>query len=220
MDATGTDGDCGPWIYSYLGLGNTGYTPSSCSIGSSSSAGTIVSTAYTSSGSGSGLSFVPSPMEAAMPFTCGNYAKLTKIQKKQHVKSLVQEFFGAPSSANCSIIKGGGDMSVLERWLSDMGVGWVLQLGDDGVAASAVTHDYACYARSWVSGLFEITATIHLMAPTFYEIYYGSGLVSILDEFQFAQFALKAMLKMLPFVDVTVSVTNMGCNHCTISSVP
>jgi hypothetical protein len=57
----------------------------------------------------------------------GFYIEKTDEQKIKHVRSLVQEFFvtGTPS-VNCCI--NGGDMSVVERWLTELGVGWLPHL--------------------------------------------------------------------------------------------
>lgn len=86
----------------------------------------------------------------------------------KRIKRLVQEFAGDAPSAECSIKgkgKGKGPMGVLERWFTELGVGWVLQL-DGGACASAV-HD-TFYTRSWIRVLSEITDTIHLVTPFFH----------------------------------------------------
>jgi hypothetical protein len=68
-------------------------------------------------------------MEAAMHW---DYFRIHEETDAEHVKSLAHEFFDAPL-VNCSI-KGGGDMGVLEKWFTELGVGWVLHLAS-GVSA-------------------------------------------------------------------------------------
>ena len=56
-----------------------------------------------------------------------------KEERMKRIKRLVQEFAGDAPSAECSIKgkgkgKGKGPMGVLERWFTELGIGWVLQL--------------------------------------------------------------------------------------------
>lgn len=69
-----------------------------------------------------------------------------KEQIKQ-ITSLVQEF---------SIPAGAGNMSVLERWFAELGVTWVLHLGDGASAAAMLAHAFD-------NALAKITETISLM---------------------------------------------------------
>lgn len=69
--------------------------------------------------------------------------------EKEPIISLVQEFFSAPS-ANGSIQV--CDKSVVERWLTQLGVGWVLSLQDGaGASAGKVLDRHA--PRSWIRAL-------------------------------------------------------------------
>nr|TKW39270.1 hypothetical protein SEVIR_1G167300v2 [Setaria viridis] len=125
-------------------------------------------------------------------------------KKAKRIKS-AKEFFGAPS-AKCSIE--GADMGVLERWLMELGIGWVLHLAD-GVAAGKLKLD-PNHASSWIRALTEITNTFCLMVSLL------PGHVSEEEEDAAAAAAMEseyisslqdlsiiqqAMLKMLAFVD-------------------
>jgi hypothetical protein len=57
-----------------------------------------------------------------------------KEMKREEIKRLAKEFFGAPSA---KWTLEGGDMSVLEKWFKKLGVGWVLRFAD-GAAAGEV----------------------------------------------------------------------------------
>ncbi|CAO2177559.1 unnamed protein product [Urochloa humidicola] len=193
----GRDGGLGSWSYDYLG--QTRYTPYSIN---SSSSGTL-STGYTFTGSH--MSSVS--MEAAVATPLGDYPELITEENKKHIKSLVREFFGAPS-ANGSI-----NISALEKWFTELGVSWVLHTPD--ITSNA-------QAPSWVYALHEITETIHLMAKLLPEIE-SKNEARVPDQIQFAQFIQETMLKMLAFVDVVIAsnakitmgeVINWGPQQC------
>jgi len=130
--------------------GQSSYTISSCS-------GTA-STVYTSTGSHmSSISLV-----AAMHLELEGVT--TEEEQIKHIKSWVQKFFGSPS-ANCSI--NGGDMSVLERWLTELGVGWVVHLADGAPAPAEVDSGWIDDARSWIRALAQIVETIRFTTTLF-----------------------------------------------------
>ncbi|WVZ78412.1 hypothetical protein U9M48_026125 [Paspalum notatum var. saurae] len=133
----------------------------------SSKSGTVVSTGYTFSGSyRSSLSMEG---EAAIMHLdllgihddddnvpcCWEETTVEELPMTG-IDSMVQEFFAAaPSSSSGS----GGDMSVLRRWFTEMGVDWVLRLAADDDASSAAgvlqhTSDGAC--SSWTHALSRI----------------------------------------------------------------
>jgi hypothetical protein len=140
----------------------------------SSSSGTVSTTAYTST-DGSHLSWISMDAAALHSEEMEKSRKETEKTKMKPVKSLVMEFFGAPS---------GSDMRVLERWLTELGVGWVLHLAEGKVQQ---TPD----ASSWFRALTEIMGTISLIAE------------SDEEQAQFASFTQQALLKLLAFVDFT-----------------
>ncbi|CAO2186662.1 unnamed protein product [Urochloa humidicola] len=171
-----------------------------------------VSTGYTFTGSH--LSSVS--MEAAMATTIGSYPELITEEKKKRIKSLIREFFGAPSATG-SINSGyyNDNISALKKWFIELGVYWVLHApGPDGICS--------VHAPSWTHALDKITETIQLMAKLFPEIE-SMNEARIPDQIQFAQFIQKTMLKMLSFVDVIVAsnakitmeeVMNWGPQQC------
>ncbi|CAL5040775.1 unnamed protein product [Urochloa decumbens] len=196
----GRDGGGGPWSYRER-TGSSSYT-----ISSSCSSGTL-STAYASSGSrlSSSLSMEAAIMQFEEMEKKGTTEfvqppakkcrKETDAEKKvKQIKSLVKEFFCAPS-ANCS-----GDMRVLERWFSEeLGVGWVLHLADDAPAGKL---QHTLDAPSWIWALSKITDTFCLMRRS---------LIFPMEEeeqVQFAIFTQQAMLKMLAFFDIVVLTGN------------
>lgn len=125
---------------------------SSCTI--SSYSGTA-STIYTSTGSHiSSISLV-----AAMTLNLELEGVTTEEEQIKHIKSLVREFFGSPW-ANCT--SKGGDMSVLESWLTELGVGWVLHLADGAPAPAEVVD-----AGSWIRALAQILETIRFTTTLF-----------------------------------------------------
>ncbi|RCV23265.1 hypothetical protein SETIT_4G285500v2 [Setaria italica] len=135
---------------------------SSCAI--SSSSGTV-STTYASTGSR--LSSIILDLE----IHDGEYVSWEESEEGQmkRIESLVQELFGAPLLANCS-----GDMRVLERWFSELGVGWVLHLpladdDDAPAAAGKLKLEHSFDARSWIRALAEIVRTIRSTASLFPE---------------------------------------------------
>ncbi|XP_066371599.1 exocyst complex component EXO70C2-like [Miscanthus floridulus] len=220
MAATGRDaggrGTSLPW--SYRLREQTGRSNSYDNSISSSSSGTIVSTTYTSSGSG--LSSISMYEVRHFELALGEDTELVRPTKKScierdetmkhmDIKSLVQEFFGAPSAErSININSNSGDMSVLERWFSDLGVAWVLHLPDGDDACAELHHTSAAAAERWIHGLHRIL-----------EISFGACVEEDEDQpvpesdkrannvpFQipFARFAKEAMLKMLPFVDMAI----------------
>ncbi|OEL14562.1 hypothetical protein BAE44_0024419 [Dichanthelium oligosanthes] len=100
----------------------------------------------------------------AVATSFGHYPESITEEKRKHIKSLAQEFFGAPSW-NCSI--NSGDISVLEKWFTELGVGWVLHVAD-GTSAGIGKHTSS--ALSWIRALGEIIETIGLMVKLFPEI--------------------------------------------------
>ncbi|CAN6223795.1 unnamed protein product [Urochloa humidicola] len=95
-------------------------------------------------------------------------------------------------------------MRVLERWFSELGVGWVLHLADD-VPAGKLQRTLD--ATRWIQALRDITYTFFLMRSL---IFSGHGSVGLEEEeqVQFASFTQQAMLRMLTFVDIVVLAGN------------
>ncbi|KAF8666462.1 hypothetical protein HU200_053572 [Digitaria exilis] len=76
--------------------------------------------------------------------------------KTKRLKQLVHEFSGLK----------GGDMSVVRRWLTELGVEWVL-LDDPADAAAKPEHTCDARCRSWARALAEIVESIRYTAPVF-----------------------------------------------------
>lgn len=175
-------------------------TASSSSTTGSSSSGTIVSASYTSSASQ--LSSMSSEFGK---HECGE-------DMGRRIISMVQEFFGVPSSESFN----GGNMSAVDGWLRELGVGWVLNVaGGDGACAVDLEHA----AGAWIRAFAQIMETMHSTASLFPD-HDSLGLACISeeeedeepmaescipDQFQFIRFIQEAMLKMLAFVDAIVA---------------
>jgi hypothetical protein len=124
-------------------------------------------------------------MEVAMRLDMEIHDGESEFQEEtEHIGSLVQEFFAVPPSPNC-----GGDVRVLERWFSELGVEWVLDLplsdDEDAPAAAAAARNFD--ARSWIRALAEIVRTIRSTASLLFPPDRGSmstGLPIISEEGQ------------------------------------
>ncbi|CAN6162643.1 unnamed protein product [Urochloa humidicola] len=118
-------------------------------------------------------------------------------------------------------------MSVLERWFTQLGVGWVLHLAD-GASVEELKHSGTFDTWHWIQALTEIIEAIRLTTFCFpSDDFVGvpgicqeepetqSGKqASSTDQFQFAQFFQQAMLKMLVFVDLIVAMDpNITCKR-------
>jgi hypothetical protein len=141
--------------------------------------------------------------------------------KHMDIKSLAQEFFGAPSAAEFSININSGDMSVLERWFSELDVAWVLHLpnGDD---ASAELHQTS--SERWIRGLHRVLETIRSTSVMFLGLpdvceqedqpvpESDKQANNVPDQIRFARFAKEAMSKMLSFVDFAIRQVDVCIN--------
>lgn len=92
-------------------------------------------------------------------------AQTEEEKQIKRIVSLVQEFFGAPW-VNWSS-DSGGDMSVLESWFTELGVGWVLLLPQISDGAGQLEHTASHDARSWIQALLEIVETFRLTRSLF-----------------------------------------------------
>ncbi|KAF8672874.1 hypothetical protein HU200_049212 [Digitaria exilis] len=135
---------------------------------------------------------------------------LKKEEQIQHIKSLVPEF---------SV--GGGDVRVPERWLIELGIGWVLHLPLADAAASAgelgQTYDAL---MTWIRALAQVVEIIGYTEPLFPEqavsqlsnTFEEEEQALVLGQLQFARFFQEAMFKMLPFVDRIVGEALVASN--------
>jgi hypothetical protein len=115
-----------------------------------------------------------------------------KLKRLERSKVLLEEF-----------CHGDGDTGVLERWLSEMGIGWVLGLADDPSAGTSFLRAQPQrnnLAESWIRALTEITESTHLGYLQFLrqvlEEAYRERLLRIVEA---------TVLKMLPFVDALLA---------------
>jgi len=144
-------------------------------------------------------------------------------KEMEEIRILVQEFFlGAPSPSvdDCSSLEAkGGDTGVLDWWLKHLRVGWVLDIADDYASSGKLFEHTFDHARSWILALAKISQAVRFMAPSLCPDRNSVGRPSIFAEeeqqpeietgnkdsipdlFQFAQFILETMLKLLVFVD-------------------
>ncbi|CAN6181609.1 unnamed protein product [Urochloa humidicola] len=145
--------------------------------------------------------------------------------KMKQIKSLAKEFFGA-ASAKCSIK--GADMSVLDKWLEKLGVGWVLHVAD-GAAAGRLEQPLD--VTSWIQALAEIGDAFTASLSSGHDSAKKEGPAAeeseheqqdiMTDQVQFASFTQQALLKMLDFVDLIGAPNlNITCEVSTIHLVP
>ena len=145
----------------------TGTGFSSNTVVSSSSSGTIVSTTNTSRSSGSSLYLYLFDDDDDGTRTLNKPHEETEKKRMNNIKSLVQEFFGASSSSSANCTADGGDMSVLERWFTELGVDWVLHISDVDASIAVIRPDYTLDPRSWIRALNQIMETIRLTSSFF-----------------------------------------------------
>nr|CAB3471491.1 unnamed protein product [Digitaria exilis] len=172
----------------------------SYSISSSSTISGTLSTAYTSNCSRNSSGYLASAMHFDFELEpAPAWAAKAEEEQIKHIANLVREFSDR-----------GGDARVPERWLTELGIGWVLHLPIPGVAASSAAGElgqtYEEYdAPSWIWALSQIVEIIVLtplkqLPNNYYEK----------EEQAAPKFFQKAMLKMLPFVDWIVASSGMN----------
>ncbi|KAF8666461.1 hypothetical protein HU200_053571 [Digitaria exilis] len=166
------------WSYIEQAIGCDSHSIASSSIGS-------ISTSYASSGC---HMLSPVPVESAMfqDVLLEESESKTKRNLIKKKKLLVQEFSaGAPPSAADSSVRG-GDIGAVERWLTELGVGWVLlHAADTTTSAGKPEHTFDARWRSWVRALAEIVESIRSTALLFADPRHGSvtgGLAMIREE--------------------------------------
>ncbi|CAO2153141.1 unnamed protein product [Urochloa humidicola] len=117
-----------------------------------------------------------------------------KLNKIERAKRLVKEF-----------CYGNGDIgAVVERWLSEMGVGWVLGLTSDTSLLLRAQRDLK---ENWIQALMEIMGSTVLLILTQdvpEERDMLLGLVQLLKE---------TVLKMLPFVDALLAAGDLDATN-------
>jgi hypothetical protein len=134
-----------------------------------------------------------------------------KEMKREEIKRLAKEFFGAPSAKRTLE---GGDMSVLEKWFKKLGVGWVLRFAD-GAAAGEV--EQTLDVSGWIRALTEIVESL-FFCHGFSVIATESEEQDIMtDQVQFASFTQQAILKLIAFVDF-IDVPNLNIT-CQVSII-
>jgi hypothetical protein len=134
-----------------------------------------------------------------------------KEMKREEIKRLAKEFFGAPSA---KWTLEGGDMSVLEKWFKKLGVGWVLRFAD-GAAAGEV--EQTLDVSGWIRALTEIVESL-FFCHGFSVIATESEEQDIMtDQVQFASFTQQAILKLIAFVDF-IDVPNLNIT-CQVSII-
>ncbi|CAO2206141.1 unnamed protein product [Urochloa humidicola] len=150
---------------------------------SSSTSGGSLSTTYTS-----GSSHLLSSSSGD-----GSLTQLVEERENMstYIMCLVQEFTAAGVDEDAASL-------VLERWLSDLGVSWVLGMGmaTDGksLAGSCVfPRRLGDLARSWIDALTVINRSIFM---------YFNGLC---NHKEFARFLRSTLLKIIPFADAVTS---------------
>ncbi|KAF8686869.1 hypothetical protein HU200_043374 [Digitaria exilis] len=126
---------------------------------------------------------------------------------REHIKSLVQQFFTTSNSA-----------LVLERWFSDLGVSWVLTITDDDIFRRRPQY----FARSWIAALAVIQMFIFAYLDGNKRNQEEGAFFPCSDSELFARFLLATFLKILHFVDAIVTpldaIDPASIEHHTLSS--
>ncbi|CAN6362357.1 unnamed protein product [Urochloa humidicola] len=126
--------------------------------------------------------------------------KLKKTERAQH---LLKEFS-----------HGDDDIGAAERWLSELGVGWVLDLADDpsaGCLVRAEPQRNNNISERWIRALTEIKEYICLVLIFHGMVRFEGRFVRGEQDVpiaQLARFVEAAVLKMLPFVDALSAATD------------
>ncbi|XP_066375321.1 exocyst complex component EXO70A1-like [Miscanthus floridulus] len=122
--------------------------------------------------------------------------------KLEHIKGLVVEFRGDNRSA-------------LERWLSELNVGWVVHLapGTHESSGSVVaSHGFQFLVQSWIMALRKIGESIFTSLDEWYSQSQrqdqDEGTSKQPSASEFAQLVQATVLKMLPFVDIAAAKTS------------
>ncbi|CAL5036519.1 unnamed protein product [Urochloa decumbens] len=73
-----------------------------------------------------------------------------RVRKLEHLKGLVVEF------------RGGNNLSALEKWLSELDVGWVLHefMIDESAGSIRIRHQFHYFAESWILAMQDINESI------------------------------------------------------------
>jgi hypothetical protein len=163
---------------------------------SGSTSGNSSSTNYTSS-RGSALS----SSELGVPLQFIGFEE--KPKKLERAKHLAKEF-----------CHGDGDTGALERWLSEMGVGWVLDLASDpSVGMPSLLRGQPHrdnLTERWIRALTEITESIHFMS-----LLEGRFLEEpdMPDPVQLVRFLEATIRKMLPFFDALLAAADLDTDR-------
>jgi len=213
MEATGRDGRRGAWRHGTSSTTTSG-TVSSGYTSTSSRLSWISMEAARHFQEMEMEDTVSKEMEAVLDFEYVQSPKETASGKKkmQQIKILAKEFLAAPSAKSSAQ---GGDQSVLERWFTELDVGWVLHIAD---GAPEEKLEYTLTASSWIPALIEIVDIFCLtsgLSPGHgsaeeEESAKESEEQSMAEQLQLASFTQQAMLKMLAYVDFIVA-PNLTC---------
>ncbi|CAL4995317.1 unnamed protein product [Urochloa decumbens] len=120
-----------------------------------------------------------------------------KAKRRQRAKGVVQEF-----------CQGDGDIGALERWLSEMGVGWVLGLADNASAGSRLLlRVHRNLTEDWIRALTELTgSTLRFVREQ--DVLAGQDVLGSV------QLVIKeTVLKMLPFVDALLAAADLDATN-------
>jgi hypothetical protein len=163
-----------------------------CSTASGSTTGTFSSTAYTSS-RGTVLS-------SRFQFTDDEEEKAKRRERTMH---LVKEFCHR-----------NGGIAALKRWLSEMGVGWVLNLDGDrsaGISLLRAQPERDNLTQRWIRALTEIMESAHLE--------YSQCLTEEGFRDRLLRIVFATVVKMLPFVDVLLAAAYPDSSNGTQASL-
>ncbi|CAL5011012.1 unnamed protein product [Urochloa decumbens] len=163
---------------------------------SSSTSGGSLTTTYTS---GSSYLHPSSSGDGGLAPSVALSMRLDLVEEREktcrHIMCLVKEFSAAVGDDEAT-------NQVLERWLSDLGISWVLSIATDDKTPAGSSFIFprrlGDLARSWIDALKVIQLSI--------SAYQEEGnFSSVPAASEFARFLGSTLLKMLPFADAVVS---------------
>ncbi|CAO2206139.1 unnamed protein product [Urochloa humidicola] len=190
---------------------------------SSSTSGSLsLSTTYTS-GSSHLLSSSSSGGDGCLAPTVALLSTQLQLQEEMQEKMMLRHFRGLVQEFSYAFGDDQATAPVLERWLSDLGISWVLSItttkGNSSARAFIFPHSLGDLARSWIDALTVTQLSISACLDTSRNQDQGA-FPSVITASEFGLFLESTLLKMLPFADAVMSwkVTGPSIQHNNLST--
>ncbi|OEL28601.1 hypothetical protein BAE44_0010381 [Dichanthelium oligosanthes] len=140
-----------------------------------------------------------------------------RVKKLEHIKGLVMEFCG----------DNGNNLSSLERWLTELDVGWVLHLANDGAASAGSSilisqQQLQRLTGSWILALYKINKYV---SRCFHAWYRQEEVITATicppAYYEFVGFIKAIFSRMLPFRDTIVSlnISDPSCEKHVVGAL-